>query len=195
MICISGALILTFYRGTQLTHHPHSHAAGNNVNAMNSPQRPKNWALGSVLLAAGCLMWSSWFLMQARIGKSFPFQYSSTAILSFFGVIQSAILSLIFERDLSVWVLRGKLEIISVVYAVTIHDFFSIQFFYYFRVKKLEFKTFFFFPECFDAGNGGIWLVLCRNVMVCQTQGSSLHISIHSLHTALCSDFRLLHLS
>ncbi|GMN42722.1 hypothetical protein TIFTF001_011935 [Ficus carica] len=117
LICISGALILTFYRGTQLTHHPHSHAAGNNVNAMNSPQRPKNWALGSVLLAAGCLMWSSWFLMQARIGKSFPFQYSSTAILSFFGAIQSAILSLILERDLSVWVLRGKLEIISVVYA------------------------------------------------------------------------------
>ncbi|EXC13630.1 Auxin-induced protein 5NG4 [Morus notabilis] len=115
LICILGALILTFYRGTQLTH-PHSQAVGNIVNA-NSPQKPKNWALGAVLLTAGCLMWSSWFLMQARIGKSFPFQYSSTAIISFFGAIQSAILSLILERNLSMWILKGKLEIISVVYA------------------------------------------------------------------------------
>ncbi|PON97162.1 Plant-drug/metabolite exporter [Trema orientale] len=116
LICVFGALLLMFYRGMQLTH-PHSKATENHVNLMTSPEKPKNWAAGSVLLAAGSLMWSSWFLMQARIGKTFPFQYSSTAILSFFGAIQSAILSLILERKISMWVLKGKLEIISVVYA------------------------------------------------------------------------------
>lgn len=118
LICVSGALLLTFYRGMQLTH-PHSHATEDHVNLMTSPKKAKNWAAGSVLLAAGSVMWSSWFLMQARIGKKFPFQYTSTAILSYFGAIQSAILSLIIERNVSKWVLKGKLEIISVVYAVS----------------------------------------------------------------------------
>ena len=118
LICVSGALVLTFYRGMELTH-SHSQATERNVNLMTSPEKAKKWAAGSALLAAGCLMWSSWFLMQARIGKRFPFQYSSTAILSFFGAIQSAILSLIIDRKVSNWILKGKLEIISVVYAVS----------------------------------------------------------------------------
>ncbi|KAL5572253.1 hypothetical protein UlMin_021850 [Ulmus minor] len=114
LVCVVGALILSLYRGKQLTH---SGATENQVNTMVSPKKPKNWAAGSVLLAAGSCMWSSWFLMQARIGKSYPFQYTSTAILSFFGAIQSSIFGLIMERNLSTWFLRGKLEIISVIYA------------------------------------------------------------------------------
>ncbi|KAL6128463.1 hypothetical protein ACLB2K_071818 [Fragaria x ananassa] len=64
-------------------------------------------------------MWASWFLIQAKIGKSYPFQYSSTAILSFFGAIQSVILTLLTERsiNMSMWVLKGKLEILSVTYS------------------------------------------------------------------------------
>ncbi|KAL5572258.1 hypothetical protein UlMin_021855 [Ulmus minor] len=114
LVCVVGALILSLYKGKQLTH---SGATENQVNTMVSPKKPKNWATGSVLLATGSCMWSSWFLMQARIGKSYPFKYTSTAILSFFGAIQSSILGLIMERNLSTWFLSGKLEIISVIYA------------------------------------------------------------------------------
>ena len=104
LVCVVGAMILSLYRGKQLTH---SGATENQVNTMVSPKKPKNWAAGSVLLAAGSCMWSSWFLMQARIGRSYPFQYTSTAILSFFGAIQSSILGLIMERNISTWFLRG----------------------------------------------------------------------------------------
>ncbi|KAJ0111670.1 hypothetical protein Patl1_00726 [Pistacia atlantica] len=40
-----------------------------------------------------------------------------TAILSSFGAIQSAILCLIMEKNLSGWILQGKLEIASIIYA------------------------------------------------------------------------------
>lgn len=120
VICIGGALLLTLYKGTPLNN-PHSLATthiANHANMMVSV-KTKRWAIGSILNAAGCFFWSSWFLIQAKIGKSYPCQYSSIAILTFFGAIQSAILSLIIERNLGMWVLKGKLEILTVIYAVS----------------------------------------------------------------------------
>ncbi|XP_040363414.1 WAT1-related protein At3g30340-like [Rosa chinensis] len=121
LICIGGALSLTFYKGMPLTNQ-HSHATAeieNHDYILSAENKRVRWALGSVFLAAGCMLWASWFLIQAKIGKSYPFQYSSTAILSFFGVIQLAILTLLTERSISMsmWVLKGKLEILSVTYA------------------------------------------------------------------------------
>lgn len=124
LICIAGALSLTLYKGMPLTN-PNSQDTTqmqNHANTMTSAKKTGRWAVGSVLLLVGCLLWSSWFLIQAKIGKSYPFQYSSTAILSFFGAIQAAILYLITERNLtmSMWAMKGKLEILSVTYAVSI---------------------------------------------------------------------------
>lgn len=122
VICMGGAILLTFYTGIPLTS-PHSRATTSGItnyaNTMVSGKRTHRWALGSIFLMAGCLMWSSWFLIQAKIGKSYPCQYSSTAILSFFGAIQLAILSLIMERNIEAWILKGKLEIITITYAVS----------------------------------------------------------------------------
>lgn len=131
LICIGGALSLTLYKGMPLTNQ-HSQATAqieNHDYMMSAAKQRERWALGSVLLAAGCLLWASWFLIQAKIGKSYPFQYSSTAILSFFGAIQSAILSLVTERsiNMSMWVLKGKLDILSVIYAVSIYYFSSLH--------------------------------------------------------------------
>ncbi|CAN6565895.1 unnamed protein product [Malus baccata var. baccata] len=121
-ICIGGAVSLILYKGMPLTnqHSESTHQMQNHANTMASStaKMTERWA-GSAFLASGCLLWSSWFLIQAKIGKSYPFQYSSTAILSFFGAIQSAILCFITQRHIimSMWILKGKLEILSVVYA------------------------------------------------------------------------------
>lgn len=123
LICIAGALSLTLYKGMPLTNYSQDTTQmQNHANTMTSAKKTERWAVGSVLLGLGCLLWSSWFLIQAKVGKSYPFQYSSTAILSFFGAIQAAILYLITERNLtmSMWAMKGKLEILSVTYAVSI---------------------------------------------------------------------------
>ncbi|KAG5231570.1 nodulin MtN21 family protein [Salix suchowensis] len=84
---------------------------------MISGKKKQNWVAGSMLSFAGCFMWSAWFLMQAKISKIYPCQYSSTAIMSFFGAIQSGFLSLILKRKFSMWILKSKLEIIGVLNA------------------------------------------------------------------------------
>lgn len=117
LVCFGGVILLILYKGKPLTN---QHHLTNQHDMTISTSKTDRWAIGTIFLIAGCFVWSSWFLMQARIGKSYPCQYSSTAILSSFGALQSAILCLIMERNLSSWVLKGKLEIASVIYAVSI---------------------------------------------------------------------------
>ncbi|KAG5073442.1 hypothetical protein GLYMA_20G001700v4 [Glycine max] len=115
-VCIGGALMLILYKGVPLIKQQPEHLADKGT--ITSPaSKLKKWIIGSLLLTAGCLLWSSWFLMQARISKKYPCQYSSTAILSSFAAIQSAILTLVIDRSNAKWILKGKLEIMTVVYA------------------------------------------------------------------------------
>ncbi|PHU18010.1 WAT1-related protein [Capsicum chinense] len=109
LCCLGGALVLTLYKGMPLIN-PSAPEVEVNHNI-------KSWIFGSLFLFAGSIAWSSWFLIQARIGKEYPYHYSSTAIMSLLGAIQSAILSLIIDRNTSTWFLKGTLEISTVIYA------------------------------------------------------------------------------
>ncbi|CAL5381946.1 unnamed protein product [Camellia sinensis] len=114
VVSIGGALVLTLYKGMPLTKSP-PETIGTMV--QKTEHANKRWLIGSVVLSAGSLTWSSWFLLQARIGKRYPCQYSSTAIMSIFSAIQSAILGLIIDRNVSNWIVKGKFEISSLIYA------------------------------------------------------------------------------
>ncbi|KHN09853.1 Auxin-induced protein 5NG4 [Glycine soja] len=146
-VCIGGALMLILYKGVPLINQQPEHIADKGT-IRSSASKLKKWIIGSLLLTAGCFLWSSWFLIQASISKKYPCQYSSTAILSFFASIQSAILTLVIDRSNAKWILKGKLEIMTVVYAA-----------------------------------GRVGLVLCGNVMVCETKGSSFYFSIYPSST------------
>ncbi|XP_058724166.1 WAT1-related protein At3g30340-like isoform X2 [Vicia villosa] len=115
-VCIGGALLLILYKGMPLIN-PQSHPVANKVTIPASASSLKKWIIGSIFLIACCLFWSSWFLIQERVGKKYPYQYSSTAILSFFAAIQSAILNLIIHRNNAKWILKGKLQIMTIIYS------------------------------------------------------------------------------
>ncbi|KAG8661354.1 WAT1-related protein At3g30340 [Manihot esculenta] len=123
VVCVGGAMVLTLYKGMPLFDRPQSQTTVSIPQAMEHSiklsysKKAERWTIGCVALIVGTLLWSSWFLLQSNIGKRYPCQYSSTAIMSFFGAIQSAILCLSTERNFSIWVLKGKLEIITVLYA------------------------------------------------------------------------------
>ncbi|KAI4298162.1 hypothetical protein L6164_031754 [Bauhinia variegata] len=119
LICISGAALLTLYKGKSLFNNDSHYrlATSSAVKVASSTRNTERWTIGVIALIVGTLFWSSWFILQSNIGKRYPCQYSSTAIMTFFGAIQSAILSLSTDRNLSMWVLKGKIEIITVLYS------------------------------------------------------------------------------
>eukprot|EP00257_Ricinus_communis_P025652 XP_025013066.1 WAT1-related protein At3g30340 isoform X2 [Ricinus communis] len=120
LVCVGGAMLLTLYRGMPLFSHPQSrsiHQAIQHGINPNYTKRAERWTIGCVALIVGVLLWSSWFILQSNVSKRFPYQYSSTAIMTFFGAIQSAVLCFSTERNLSIWILKGKIEILTVLYA------------------------------------------------------------------------------
>ncbi|KAE9451922.1 hypothetical protein C3L33_16166, partial [Rhododendron williamsianum] len=120
LVCLGGAMILTLYKGSPLFNYSRSGAATHIVDQalkLSSGKRKERWTLGSMALISGTLLWSSWFLLQSYISKSYPCQYSSTAITSLFAAIQSAALAVSMDRNFSMWALKGKEEILTVVYA------------------------------------------------------------------------------
>ncbi|KAA8519360.1 hypothetical protein F0562_013616 [Nyssa sinensis] len=120
LVCLGGAMLLTLYKGMPLFNFSHSHAANYTMGQtmrLSSGKNQERWTVGLIALIAGTLLWSSWFLLQSNIGKRYPCQYSSTAIMAFFGAIQSAVLSLSIDRNLSMWVVKGKIEILTIMYA------------------------------------------------------------------------------
>ncbi|XP_057433499.1 WAT1-related protein At3g30340-like [Lotus japonicus] len=113
LVCIGGTLLLTLYRGKALFNFSHYQSA-----VKLAPTRTaRGWTIGVIALILGTLFWSSWFILQSNISKRYPCQYSSTAIMSFFGAIQSAAICFFTDQNLSIWVLKGKIQLISILYA------------------------------------------------------------------------------
>ncbi|XP_008788718.2 WAT1-related protein At3g30340 [Phoenix dactylifera] len=118
IICLSGAMLLTFYKGVALTNTSHQPVASEQQEGHSTAgYSTKKWIMGSIAYLAGCLTWSSWFLIQSKVAKKYPSLYSGTALIFFLSFLQAAVLTLATERSFSVWALQRKLEIITVIVA------------------------------------------------------------------------------
>uniref|UniRef100_A0A0E0MDE3 EamA domain-containing protein n=1 Tax=Oryza punctata TaxID=4537 RepID=A0A0E0MDE3_ORYPU len=73
--------------------------------------------LGSVLLVLNCISFSLWMLLQGKLTKKYPAVFSSTAFMTLFSSMQAGVVALTTQRRLSVWLIRGNIQIIAVVFA------------------------------------------------------------------------------
>ncbi|KAL5199866.1 hypothetical protein ABZP36_021069 [Zizania latifolia] len=115
---VGGATLLSLYKGAALTHTASSvqdvTAKGTTSSSSISKGR---WMLGSILLILNCITFSAWMLLQGKLTKKYPAVISSTAFMTFFSSLQAGILALTTQRHLSVWLLRGNMQITAVVFA------------------------------------------------------------------------------
>ncbi|EXB94908.1 Auxin-induced protein 5NG4 [Morus notabilis] len=105
MLCVSGAMSMALLKGPKL---------------LNAELLPKNsvfgsgeekWLLGCVLLFVSCCFWSIWLILQVPASASYPDHLSMSAWMCFMATIQSAAITLFFERDLETWKLHSALEL------------------------------------------------------------------------------------
>jgi drug/metabolite transporter (DMT)-like permease len=121
LLSLIGAMVLTLYKGVPLTHKTTYEIAPLHTTKMGPNSSPKRWMLGSLALLANSFTFSFWMLLQSKVRKLYPVVYSGTALLSFLSFLQMAGISMAIERSISVWLPKGKLEIITVIYAVSIY--------------------------------------------------------------------------
>lgn len=116
-MCVTGAMLMTFYKGTILNKTSHILVPVHHHQPMIHEHSSEKWMLGSMALIAGSISWSAWFVVQTRLGNKYPALYSSTAIIFFISFLQAATLSIATERQLSIWALTNKYEIFVVLFA------------------------------------------------------------------------------
>ncbi|CAF2116995.1 unnamed protein product [Brassica napus] len=115
LICVGGALLLTFYKGPQISHfHSHPEALQDNNNHQS---KTNNWLLGCLYAAIGASFFSMWMLFQGTLNIKYPCKYTSICLMSVFGSFQCALLSLYKRRTVNDWVIDDRFVIFVIAYA------------------------------------------------------------------------------
>ncbi|KAG2624183.1 hypothetical protein PVAP13_3KG110900 [Panicum virgatum] len=116
LISLGGAMMLTFYKGSALTHNTTSSMAPA-ASSSGGHRDAARWVLGSVSMLANVVGFALWLLLQRKFTKKYPAVYSATAFMSLFSFVQSGALTLSIQRSsIAVWALKGTIEIVTVVY-------------------------------------------------------------------------------
>ncbi|XP_010919069.2 WAT1-related protein At5g64700 [Elaeis guineensis] len=122
MICISGALIFTFWKGHPFKGFVKSplimvHGKGPGPETVHGKQ---DWIKGSVLILTSYVAFSAWLVLQAIVCEVYPARLSMNTLICFFASLQSFALALIFERNLSSWLLHWNIQLLTIIYCGTV---------------------------------------------------------------------------
>lgn len=118
-ITVGGAMIMTLYRGPiveffksgGVSHHA---AAATTTSDGSSDQ---HWVTGTLMLLASCCSWAGYFILQSFTLKMYPAELSLAAWICLMGMVEGAIVSLIMERDMSVWIIGFDSRLLAAAYS------------------------------------------------------------------------------
>ncbi|KAG2709042.1 hypothetical protein I3760_05G220600 [Carya illinoinensis] len=114
VVTVMGAMVMTLYKGPivnfvggrEQSHHKSS-----------TESADQHWVTGTLMLLASCCSWASFFILQSFTLKMYPAELSLTAWICLMGMVEGSIVSLIMERDLSVWVIGWDSRLLAAVYS------------------------------------------------------------------------------
>lgn len=112
-VAITGAFVMTFYQGPALVKLIFGHVSHKNLLLAQQ----SNWVLGGLLIAITCICSASWNVFQTATVKEYPDEVTVVFLFCCFGTLQCAIFTLIYERNVDVWILETRTEWISIVFA------------------------------------------------------------------------------
>ncbi|GMN51757.1 hypothetical protein TIFTF001_020907 [Ficus carica] len=116
VITVSGAMVMTLYKGPILDiFHNHGHSK----EAATADSAQHHWVIGTLMLVGSCGGWSSFFILQSFTLKKYPAELSLTAWICLMGVLEGGVVTLVFERDMHVWVLGWDSRLLAAVYSVS----------------------------------------------------------------------------
>ncbi|KAF8401260.1 hypothetical protein HHK36_012193 [Tetracentron sinense] len=118
ILCVGGAMLMSFYKGSLIDIGESSihWRYAENMRERNSSNE-NNTFLGPLLVVASCIAWAGWFILQAKLSKTFTAPYTSSALMCFMASIQCGVIGVCFERNISEWSLGSDIRLIASVYA------------------------------------------------------------------------------
>ncbi|KAF5960373.1 hypothetical protein HYC85_001582 [Camellia sinensis] len=122
MLCMGGVATLAFYKGPYLKpflHNYHPFDSNNNSSQQGHGNSPgENWIKGCFLMFLSNLCWALWIVYQAPVLKDYPSKLLIfTNLQCLFSVIQTGVVAIVAERDLSKWKLGWDARLVAIVYS------------------------------------------------------------------------------
>ncbi|XP_057774638.1 WAT1-related protein At3g28050-like isoform X1 [Salvia miltiorrhiza] len=117
IVSISGAFVVTFYNGPAILNKPLTPGSLTQLYSSST----QNWVLGGFLLASAALAVASWCILQAFILKMYQAEMIVVAFYCLFVTIQSSVVTLIAERDATIWRIDTKIGLIAILYSAIIN--------------------------------------------------------------------------
>ncbi|GMH01633.1 hypothetical protein Nepgr_003472 [Nepenthes gracilis] len=130
LISIVGAVVITVYKGPSILEASSTTSLDHRYLQLFHGVRPPpllmlisetvdddrlHWVIGSILLVAATLLLAVWGIIQVSTINKFPDLMLIVACYIVFGTLQTAIVDLIAERDLTAWKLQMNLELAIIV--------------------------------------------------------------------------------
>ncbi|XP_057853596.1 WAT1-related protein At5g07050 [Cryptomeria japonica] len=113
LVCVGGAMFMTFYKGPIVPMPWSLHAHYHYLNAVASHDNIK----GCLCLVTATLSWASLFVLQASVLKKYPAQLSLVTLICLMGALQSIVITLAVERHPSAWAVGFDMNLLTAVYS------------------------------------------------------------------------------
>ncbi|CAA0820210.1 WAT1-related protein [Striga hermonthica] len=112
IVSITGAFIVTFYKGPSINATQSTHPVSLNQSLHSSQS---NWIIGSLFLSVEYLLVPVWYIIQAHIMKEYPAELTIVFFYTSCVSILAAIVGLFAEPDSNKWKIRPNVALVSVL--------------------------------------------------------------------------------
>ncbi|KAL2538569.1 WAT1-related protein [Forsythia ovata] len=116
-ITLSGAMLMTFYKGPVVDILPHSLGGSHGGTTSSGGTDDQHWVIGTILLLSCIVGWSGFFIVQNKTLKEYPAELSLTALICFMGVMEGGVVALIMEHNMSAWTIGFDSRLLAAVYS------------------------------------------------------------------------------
>ncbi|KAK6139429.1 hypothetical protein DH2020_026836 [Rehmannia glutinosa] len=118
IICVGGAILLSFYHGSIVNIGPSSiHWKYAEKTGTKNSVNHVNLIFGPILLILSAVSWAIWLIIQTRVSQKYGAPYSSSALMCLMASVQCVIVGFSFDHSLSAWSLHSTIRIVSCVYS------------------------------------------------------------------------------
>ncbi|GFY96649.1 nodulin MtN21 /EamA-like transporter family protein [Actinidia rufa] len=115
-ITVSGAMVMTLYKGPIVDIIWYSHSTNHHKTTTNSTS-DQHWVTGTIMLLACTGGWSGFFILQSITLKQYPAELSLTALICLMGMVEGAAAALLMEHHMGAWVIGFDSRLLAAVYS------------------------------------------------------------------------------
>ncbi|XP_047937898.1 WAT1-related protein At2g39510-like [Salvia hispanica] len=115
VVTLGGAMIMTLVKGSVIEL-PWTRQNANS-NSLAEEIHPHQFIMGAIMIGAGCICGSLFYILQAITLKSYPAAISLTGLICMFGALQGTVLTLVVERgNAHIWSIGWDTSLLAYVY-------------------------------------------------------------------------------